>query len=277
MAVPNPPRDERGNLATNRYHALTNLHAGLLGACCACGHTCGNWWRDERGGYTALHERCVDRLIEIWQAMIEEGIGERAPVGRLTGAYARRAAARTGSALATSISTSSVNTVRSVDRGSLFFRPGMPDGAPWVAWGQSAIGRPLVPCGTNEDAARAVVTRWRIAAERDVIPIDGAPVIGGVVIGPDGALSDAWGRYPIPGTSGPWPDLIQARAWFSCLECDDRRWPGCWRTANHTCVRCVRDAEDAGRPSWPCDSEPFCEDPLTVKSKRVRERATAIA
>lgn len=275
MAVPNPPRDENGALASNRYHVLDNIHAGLLGSCCACGHTCGTWWHDGAHGYTALHERCAPKLIEMWQAMIEDGIGETPTVGKFTGAYARRAAARSRGAVASS-RVASASVARSVDRGSPFFRPGMADGQPWVAFGQSVTGQPLVPC-TQQQAARDIVARWRSYNERGIIPPGMTMVVGGVVVGPDGALSDGWGRYPTPGEPEPWLSLIQSRDWFTCAGCGQRRHSGCWRTLDRVCTPCVREGDQSGRPAWPVDPPVFSVDPLTVKPKKAREKATTIA
>lgn len=273
-AIPVPPRDERGELATNRYHVLDNLRAGLLGSCCACGHTCGTWWHDGAHGYHALHERCADRLVEIWASMIEEGIGERPATGRMTGAYARRAAARAqvgGIAPVVTVSPGSI------DRGSPFFRPGMTDGSPWVAWGQTVVGRPLAPCGHNEAGARRIVARWRAAEKLGVFEPGGALVLGAVVISPDGALSDGWGAYPVPGQEAPWPSLSQSREWFTCLECGERRWSGCWRSASGSCTACLRASENLGRPDWPVDPSVFGPDPATIKKTAKREKATTLA
>lgn len=275
MAVPNPPRDEHGALASNRYHVLASVRPGILGSCCACGHTCGTWWHDGTGAYTALHERCAPKLVEMWQAMIEDGIGETPAVGRLTGAYARRAAARAGGRTGTDRTAPPIS-VRSVDRGSPFFRPGMPDGSPWVAFGQSITGQPLVPCGSQQ-AARDAVTRWRSYSERDITPPGMTTVVGGVVVGPDGALSESWGRYPTPGEPEPWLSLIQSRDWFTCGQCGQRRHSGCWRALDRVCMPCVREGEQDGRPAWPVDPAVFSADPLTVKPTKAREKSTTIA
>jgi hypothetical protein len=273
--TPAPPRNERGELAIGRYQLLDSLHSGLLGSCCACGHTCGTWWHDGARGYVALHERCTGRLIEMWQAMIEDGIGEAPVSGKLTGAYARRAAARAQASGVSGATAPSPLAPRSIDRGSPFFRPGMADGSPWAAWAQTSVDRPLVPCGGNEQAARAVVARWRAANALGVHDPGRALVLGAVVVGPDGAISDGWGRHPVPGDTPPWPGLTQSATWFSCPECHERRWPGCWRLLGGTCVGCLRGAEDAGRPGWPSDPVVHEPDPLTVVKKLKREKASS--
>lgn len=270
--TPAPPRNERGELATSRYQVLDNLHSGLLGSCCACGQTSGTWWHDGARGYTALHERCIDHLIEMWQAMIDDGIGETPLSGKLTGAYARRAAARAP----VSAARPSAGP-RSIDRGSPFFRPGMNDGTPWVAWGQTVLGRPLAPCGHNEQAARTIVARWRAAEAIGAVAPGQSLVIGAVVIGPDGALSDAWGVHPVPGEPERWPYLVQAREWFTCLECQERRWSGCWRLPDGMCARCLRSVEDVGRLGWPVDPIAYESDPLMVVKKQKREKSTTLA
>jgi hypothetical protein len=173
-------------LPNNAADALrTALVPGILSSCCACGQgTIWHWLHGDR--YYPLHGRqsvptnsCAERVVDEWREAIAAGRSDvTAPTGRLTGAYARRA--------------SGIHAPRrhpaSIGRGSPLFRPGVPDGAPWVATArQSEGGTLLCPSGFNEAHARAVNERWRLLAVQGWLPL-----VSGHVVDPTGAISGAW-------------------------------------------------------------------------------------
>lgn len=190
--IPAPPLDAAGELALSATQVAVALVPGTLSACCACRR--GSIWHWEHDGrYVPLHRTCIGKLIEEWQALIASGQTESVQTtGKLAGAYARRAAARSG---ASRPPTRAV----SASLGSPYFRPGMPEGAPWVAVADMSSDVPLItPCGLNEAHARQVNDRRRAATEHGFAPdLHGPLPRGGWVVDPAGAISDRWNARPV--------------------------------------------------------------------------------
>lgn len=264
VALPAPPRTAQGALAVDRYQVVADMCEGLLSACCVCGQSGGWWWRQECT-YFPLHSRCVPKLIEFWTSMIAEGAQETMRSAPLVGAYARRAAAR----------SATVTRPASVDGGSPYFRPGMPAGAPWTVCVLTVVGVSIVPCGLNAEYARALAGRQRAAQDAGVPGSHGAQIVGGCVVGPDGAVSCQWGQVPTPGAPAPWESLSRSSLWGHCRGCGDRMWPGRWRgDVSGQCTRCLRATSQ--RPSWPEDGACLARDPGLPVLKRKRERLDAL-
>lgn len=261
--LPTPPRTPQGELDATVVSVMAELHSGILAACCVCQHSSSFWWRHDRE-YHPLHERCVDRLIELWGQMGASGAA--APqVTRRTGAYARRAAV--------SAEPAAVARAVSVDLGSPFFRPGMPQGAPWTACALTMTGVSFVPCGLNEDFARTTVNRWAILMQQGA---PGGPrdtmIAGCSLVGPDGTVHVANGQVPpLPGEPLPWEPITQRAEWATCAGCQARLWPGRWRgQESGRCLDCLRVISP--RPSWPADGDCLVQDPLTVPRVSARRR-----
>jgi hypothetical protein len=265
-ALPPPPRDESGELATHRWQVITELRGGISAACACCGQTTGTWWCDASGARAAfypVHERCVDKLIEAWREMIAHGVDQGLVSAALTGAYARRAAARTAA-------TGSAHTVvasRSVDGGSPYFRPGMAQGTPWTACARSALGQVVItPCGGDEQRAVMLVVQWETLARGNHHGPGTAPVLGGAVVGPDGRASHCWGLAPVPGSPPPWEPIDHVSWTDSCRRCGAELRVGCWRgVESGQCLACLR--ETSPRPWWPADV-PKPAPVVTRKAKR---------
>jgi hypothetical protein len=270
-ALPAPPTDDSGQLAINRYGVLGALYDGVLAPCGACGQTTGWWWRqggDDNGvgaSYYPVHQRCVDRMIETWREMIADGGGAGLSGAPLAGAYARRAAARGKTGMM-------VATLRSINSGSPYFRPGMSAGTPWTAVARSALGGVVIaPCGGHEWRAIEITRRWQVLSRHSRTSPGEAPMIGGCVVGPDGAVSCGWGEVPGPGSTSPWEPIERASWAGNCPECGARRWPGCWRgTVSGWCMECLR--RSSPRPWWPVDAD----ERVVVVARKPKKRAATL-
>lgn len=193
--IPAPPLTDDGKLAQDYWQVRVNIVGGISGLCCVCRQDGATHW-DNDGQFVALHERCVLHLIQEWQTMIENGEAKlAAPTERLLGAYARRAAERSGQVGPELVAAESSV---SMSLGSPFFQPGMPKGTPWVAVAEMADGRPIMisPAGASEAHARKVNRHWQAAASRGfVLTFSGRGLPnGGYVCDPTGARLDAWTR-----------------------------------------------------------------------------------
>jgi hypothetical protein len=258
--LPPAPRDTN----VSALSIMDDMHSGILAACCVCLHSSAWWWCRDRT-YYPLHQRCVDRLLELWREM---GDQPSAALGgaRRTGAYARRAVAQPSDTVA---------APPSVDGGSPYFRPGMTQGAHWVACALTVAGVSVVPTGHNELHARRVTRNWSTLGRQGGAGSNGALLVGCCVVGPDGTISDVWGQCPpLPGEPMPWEPISRLVDWSTCAGCQARLWPGRWRgQASSRCLDCLRASSP--RPVWPADSECSGVDPLTVKPKSARRRMEA--
>jgi hypothetical protein len=185
--IPAPPMDAAGELVLSATQVADALVPGTLSACCACRRgSIWHWFHE--GRYVALHATCAPRLVEEWRELIANGqTASVQTTGKLAGAYARRAAARSGASRPPARAVSA-------SLGSPYFIPGMPEGAPWVAVADMPGDVPLVtPCGLNETHARYVNGKRRAATAHGFAPRLGDPLpLGGWVVGPDGGISDRW-------------------------------------------------------------------------------------
>lgn len=185
--IPAPPLDAAGELALSATEVAAALVDGLVCACCACGRGgIFHWLHD--GRYVPLHPGCIPKLVEEWRALIASGQADAVrTTGKLVGAYARRAAQRSG---ASQPPTRAV----SASLGSPYFQPGMPEGAPWVAVADMPGDVPLItPSGLNEAHARRVNFQRRAATARGFGPsLRRELPLGGWVVGPDGEVHDRW-------------------------------------------------------------------------------------
>jgi hypothetical protein len=189
--IPPPPLTEDGELALNEWGVKATLVGGILARCCVCPHSSVTHWGYE-GRYVPLHERCASHLVAEWRELIaNDQTSVAVPVGRPLGAYARRMAAQAGRGA----DASTVYRVTSVSLGSPYFRPGMPEGAPWVAVANMSGDVPLIsPAGANGEAhVRRVNELWRASAVRGfMLTFGGRLPLGGYVMDPTGARSDEW-------------------------------------------------------------------------------------
>lgn len=274
-ALPPVPRDEAGP-CPDKDRIISELCPGIVGACCVCDHGTGWWWRQDRD-YHPLHDRCVERLIEMWAQMTDTTEQPVVVSSRRTGAYARRAGAVAARPATTEPATPVRTRTVSRDGGSPYFRPGMPEGAPWIACVLTTAGLSITPCSANEQAARSVAGQWA-ALGRGQFPHKGAQVAGAWVVGPDGTVIPVWGETVMPGAALPWEPLTRLARWETCRGCSVRMWPGRWRgERSGLCLECLR-REPSVRPSWPEDTPCSGVDPLTVvpKKKARREKVRAV-
>jgi hypothetical protein len=199
---PVPPLDEHGRLAVDTADIVGHLEYGMIGGCSACGHTAVHWWRMPAGEYIPVHEGCAHRLVAGWRERVEAG-DLRAPdlaAGARRGAYARRAAPD-----GSRVHPPRPASRRSRSLGSPFFRPGMPEGAPWVIVVESHHGRLNFVHGDDEVHARAVLGHYEALTGRGWPISWGGPVaVGAVLLDPSGAVVDRWGEEFDLAAPSPW-------------------------------------------------------------------------
>lgn len=224
------------------------LEFGLLGSCVVCGHST-VWWYRASDRYHPVHRQpaCVGRLTETLAELETVAAGAaRLSAGPRRGAWARRGAG-------TVAGTASPAGVRhGLSRGSPFHRPGMLDGAPWVALAQTNYGLLSVPAHVDEDHARDVCRRWRLLSERGQdISHGGVVACGAVVMDPCGVVVESWGEPPAPDRSR-WRPIRRVRDWTRCTGCAEVLWPGCLATiADGLCAFCTAADEVDDPRVWP--------------------------
>lgn len=254
---------------------------GAFGECVACRRTCWSWWSpNPPSGYVALHrDRCPARLRELWaEAEGVPGEPEPAPiVARGRGAYGRRTV--------TAASRQAERTSFVLRRGielpqdftpGPFWKPGYSHLEPWVVLFQSGSGGGHAPFHRNEKAARAYLRGTQ--ARRMIGYAD--PVVGAVLLAPDGARADEWGDPPVPGRTR-WVAISQLSEWRRCAGCSAVRWPGSWMTVlSGRCRACQEPDETADPRPWPPDPP----DPGLATApdylggpKRAKKRAVGIS
>jgi hypothetical protein len=192
MHLPAPPLNEHSRLAVNTADITGALVQGLVGSCATCGHSVPWWWCMPDGTYVAVHPGCARKLIEHWHQRIETGDVEEAPVvaSARRGAYARRA-----SPTGARVHPPRPRSAPSRSLGSPWFRPGMPEGAPWVIVVESTHGRLTFTHGPGEEHARGVLSHYEALTRRDLPLWFGGPVgLGAALIDPTGAIVDGWGE-----------------------------------------------------------------------------------
>lgn len=254
--VPDPPAD-----AKNPHVVRATLEHGRCAGCCVCNQLSATWWSpNPPSGYAPLHERCVDRLFEQWKAMRAGGAVSAEPTAspkERVGAYARLASAAPASTATTVVLTGRRAAVLPEGfRPGAFWLPGDTAESPWSMLAVAATGLVLTPCSTRERAHKH-------AAQLSVLRQTGGgiPVVGAVVVAPDGTWSHCWGR-----TGGapdrlesredvtrlsPWQTLTRMPDWWTCRGCEEPRWPGTWSAlSSPRCLNCLtRDEVDDPRPA----------------------------
>jgi hypothetical protein len=203
MLLPPPPLNDHDRLAVNAADIAAALVDGLTSACVACDHSAFHWWRMPDGLYLPVHAACADRVIGHWRERIDTGDLEQPALdtGARRGAYARRSTA-TGAR----VHPPRAKAMPSRSLGSPWFRPGMPEGAPWAIVIESHHGRLNFVHGDNEAHAREVF-RFYEATTRGGMPllsIGGPTAVGAVLLDPTGAIVDRWGEEFDLNAPSPW-------------------------------------------------------------------------
>ena len=193
MLPPPPPLNDHGRVAVNTADVAGALEDGLNCGCVVCDHSTRYHWRMPSGEYIPIHAGCVPRLVAHWHERVEAGDVDQPEVvsGARRGAYARRATstgARVHPPRARSLPSSSM--------GSPWFRPGMPQGAPWIIVIESTHGRLTFCHGDNEPHAREVLRFYRATtANGTPLLFPGGPVaVGAALLDPAGDVVDGWGE-----------------------------------------------------------------------------------
>lgn len=250
-----------------------SLVKGIYATCRACPGGVTTYWREPGGTYVPVHGRCVERMLTEIAERTAGGVPQAArPTGRLTGAYARRAAAAaTGSARP-------VEKGRvSRDLGSPFFRPGMAEGEPWVIVADTNLGQ-WCRLDKQEEHARATSRRWRLLTEAGrSVDSAGTAMLGAVLVTATGELSEPWGDAVTIG-SPRWMGLSRLSDWTWCSSCRNPLWPLRMVTADGRCSVCARaDEESDPRPCWPSEpSDPgVAHYPVWLGGPRKSSRARA--
>lgn len=255
------------------------MYGGILAACGMCGQTTGWWWRqggDEFGVgafYYPLHQqRCVEKMIELWEETLSEGGSVGLSDAPLAGAYARRAEAYAQRAASRGQRVSDVTVKQSINGGSPYFQPGMAAGTPWTAVARSVLGTVVVvPYGRDEQRAIETTRVWHLHSELGDTGPGEAPMVGGCVVGPDGAVTHGWGHVPEQGSVSPWEPIERATWARGCGECGTEIWLGRWRgMASGRCMECLRRAEP--RPWWPRDAP----RPVPVAARSAKKKADTL-
>jgi len=192
MLLPSPPLNEHGRLAVNSHDISTHLVDGLTSGCVACDHSAIHWWLMPSGEYIPVHATCARRLVAHWHERVASGDIDQPELGGgdRRGAYARRATA-TGAR----VHPPRPRSAPSRSMGSPWFRPGMPEGAPWVIVIESTHGRLNFVHDDNEEHARKVL-RHDEALTRRGLPLwpAGPMAIGAALLDPTGDIVDGWGE-----------------------------------------------------------------------------------
>lgn len=256
--IPDPPAR-----AVDAHVVKTTLDRGRCAGCCVCELSCWTWWSpNPPSGYAPIHEKCVDRLFEHWDAMRAGGdmptvTVEAAPTKRV-GAYARlESVAPTGPASAVVVLTGQKAAVLPEGfRPGAFWLPGDTADGPWTMLAVTAAGVTATPCSTAE-RAREQARRLSLLKETS----DRVPAVGAVVVAPDGTWSHCWGRVgnapdrlECHEAGAPlftlWRPITRMSDWWTCAGCHEMRWPGTWgEFVSLCCLVCLaHDEMDDPRP-----------------------------
>jgi hypothetical protein len=230
---------------------------GALGECVVCRRTCWSWWSaTPPNGFVALHrDRCPARLRELWSEAMKDGdVPEtQAPViSRGRGAYGRRAASAAARApeRTTFALRKGIELPEDFTPGP-FWKPGYSHLTPWVVAFESGAGGGHSPFGDNADAARRHLGLIRA---RGVVGYN-VPVVGAVLVAPDGTRVCEWGEAPVVGVAR-WEGITQLPEWRRCAGCGGVRWPGSWLTVRTgRCRACQEPLETADPRPWPQDPD----------------------
>lgn len=202
MLLPPPPLNEHGRLAVNSADVAEHLEYGLTSACLVCEHSAIHWWRMPDGLYIPVHATCTGRMVEHWRERIESGDLDEPELatGARRGAYARRST-ETGAR----VHPPRAKTAPSRSLGSPWFRPGMPEGAPWAIIVESHHGRLNFVHSDDEGHVRKVLRQDRALTERGLPLWPGGPMaVGAALLDPTGAIVDRWGELFDLDSPSPW-------------------------------------------------------------------------
>ena len=233
------------------------LVAGRCGECCVCAYSCVTWW-DSPGGCVPVHDRCV---VQLYRERAPEPVASGVVTAKRSGAYARFTpsvvvavprAGRTPEALPAGFTPGA------------FWRPGDSADVPWTVVAVTAAGLSVgMPAATRESAERDA-GRLELRGETG----ERVPVVGAVMVAPDGTWSPRWGQHgEAPGrldtwvrcaALAVWRAVMREADWWRCAGCDEWRWPGMWRAVTEgLCLGCLRsDGREAGRPELREPSRP---------------------
>lgn len=258
--MPEAPLRAPGKLAYLELQVKAALTRGRSGACCVCTRPCDSWFSAEPpSGYVPLHAGCSGQLVEYWMGQIYTPDGTLNDQPRVAatvapkGVFARRA--------------SSSATRRSGHRmpaGFLpgpYWQPGDDEHSPWTVLLETAAGHTIVPFGANRAGAESLVAEF--ALRGTLGPFSSVPVVGGVVLGPQGEPVGEWGLVPRRG-SPRWEPVRQADSWTSCGRCGRECWPGVWMNGS-VCRVCVDENRDPARPELIDPPRPAAGPPVKVK------------
>lgn len=256
--VPDPPVPP-----PDPHLVKANLDRGRCAGCCVCNQLCYTWWSaTPPSGYAPVHERCVEQLVGRWKAMLTGGVpatGSVAPPRERVGAYARLASATSKAADVPAVTLTGQKAAVLPDgfRPGAFWLPGDTADTPWTMLAVTSAGVMATPCSTRERAHQEA-TRLSLLRETS----ERIPVVGAVVVAPDGTWSHCWGR------TGDAPDRLESREngqqsfglwqtvtrmseWWTCAGCQETRWPGTWtELMSLRCLDCLAEGEvDDPRPA----------------------------
>lgn len=229
---------------------------GTFGECVACRHSCWTWWSPAPpSGFVSLHrERCPAHLRELWAEALKEGHAEETPqpvvAARGRGAYGRRAAT-TGPRAADRVTFATRRGIELPDgfTPGPFWRPGYSHLEPWTVLFQAGSGSGCAPFNRNEEAARAYLRHSEALKIVDYV----VPLVGAVLLAPDGTRVAQWGEAPVFGVER-WAGITRIPEWQRCAGCSTARWPGSWLTVKTgRCRACTEPGETADPRPWPED------------------------
>jgi len=247
--VPPAPPARDGKLAVSQGFVVVALRHGILSGCVMDGHACATYWPHE-GRYHPLHRDCVPRLLEYWQALLEDAAedgAQQALASGLRGAYARRAA-KAAQGTAAVDSSALAPLIPDEVAANRFWRPGMGPAEPWTVAVETNVGRMFFTFRTRA-SGQEHLHYWRVTAWREEL------AYGALLLDPQWTVLDGWGQEPDLAAAPRWSQLEKLDRWQWCMECERWRWPGCWmtRSAPPTCSGCTVDAEPR---VWPDDPPP---------------------
>jgi hypothetical protein len=241
-----PPLNEHGRLAVNVADVAEHLEYGLTSGCSACDHSTIHYWRTPTGEYIPVHPGCARRLVEQWRERVETGDVDQEPElggGARRGAYARRSGP-SGERVHPARPTSKPS--RSL--GSPWFRPGMPEGAPWMVIVETHNGRHNYEHGDSEAHARTVLGRYQSLTEAGLPLSPGEPhAVGAALLDPTGTVVDGWGEEFDLDSPPRWEPVTRVQVWTTCRGCKAVMWPYRLSSTDGRCRACVEAREDGTR------------------------------